>query len=187
MTPKSRWPLALLPIAVAACSSAAVPPPVVSAPATPPPAHVAPADAEFASAAAQSGLFANQISQIAAQKAGRQGIRDFAQTVVETQTQTANQLSGIMQLKGLEFPQSLSPAQAQTLESLNNAPPGRRFARTYFSALVRSQLGSLRQMESYARNGTDPELKSFAEAQVPVLRDQLARARRVPRERGAGA
>jgi putative membrane protein len=183
---RTRWLLYALPLVVAACSPAASPLPVVSAPPSPPAPHVAPADAAFATAAAQSSLFARELSQIAAEKGPRQGIRDFAQSVVATETQSASRLAGIVQPMGLALPQSLTPEQVTTVNNLTGAPDGPTFARTYFSALVRNQVGSLRQMESYARNGTEPELKSFATDQVPILRDQLARARRVPRQRGQG-
>jgi predicted outer membrane protein len=184
MTGRIRWLLSALPLVVAACSPAAGPPPVVSAAPPAPPSHVAPADAAIATSAAQSSLFARELSRVAAEKAPRQGIRDFAQSVVVTETQSANRLASIVQPMQLELPQSLTPEQVVTVNRLTAAPDGPTFARTYFSALVRTQVGSLRRMESYASNGTEPELKSFATDQVPILRDQLARARRVPRQRG---
>ena len=183
MTITSRRALLLLPLAIAACSPTSSPPTVASTPPPPLPAHVPPADAGFAIAAAQSSLFALQISQLAVQRASRQGIKDFAQSVIDTQTKSTGELVGIMHAKGLDLPNSLTSAQAEAIQTLGNAQDGPRFAWTYFSALVRSQNGSLQQMESYASKGTDPALKGFAAAQVPILQEQLARARQVPRQR----
>jgi putative membrane protein len=185
MTRTSRRALLLLPLAIAACSPTSSPPTVASTPPPPPlPAHVPPADVGFAIAAAQSSQFALQISQLAVQRASRQGIKDFAQSVIDTQTKSTGELVGIMHAKGLDLPDSLTPAQAEAIQTLGNTQDGPRFAWAYFSALVRSQIGSLQQMEAYASKGTDPALKGFAAAQVPILREQLARARQVPRQRG---
>jgi putative membrane protein len=178
-------PLILLPLAIAACSPTPSPPPAASTPPPPPPAHVALADVGFAIASAQSSLFARQISQLAVQRATRQGIKDFAQSVIDTETKSAGELAGIMHAKGLDLPDSLTPAQSGAIQTLSNTQDGPRFAWAYFSALVKSQIASLQQMEAYASSGTDPELKSFAAEQVAILRDQLARARQVPRQRGA--
>ena len=183
MTITSRRALLLLPLAIAACSPTSSPPTVASTPPPPLPAHVPPADAGFAIAAAQSSLFALQISQLAVQRASRQGIKDFAQSVIDTQTKSSGELVGIMHAKGLDLPDSLTPAQAEAIQTLGNTQDGPRFAWAYFSALVRSQNGSLQQMELYASKGTDPALKGFAAAQVPILQEQLARARQVPRQR----
>ena len=183
MTITSRRALLLLPLAIAACSPTSSPPTVASTPPPPLPAHVPPADAGFAIAAAQSSLFALQISQLAVQRASRQGIKDFAQSVIDTQTKSSGELVGIMHAKGLDLPDSLTSAQAEAIQTLGNTQDGPRFAWTYFSALVRSQNGSLQQMELYASKGTDPALKGFAAAQVPILQEQLARARQVPRQR----
>jgi putative membrane protein len=185
MTRTSRRALLLLPLAIAACSPTSSPPTVASTPPSPPPAHVPPADVGFAIAAAQSSLFALQISQLAVQRASRQGVRDFAQSVIDTQTKSTGELVEITHAKGLDLPDSLTPAQAEAIQTLGNTQDGPRFARTYFSALVRSQTSSLQQMEAYASKGTDPALKGFAAAQVPILREQLARARQVPRQRSA--
>ena len=184
MTRTSRRALLLLPLAVAACSPTSSLPTVASTPPPPLPAHIPLADVGFAIAAAQSSLFALQISQLAVQRASRQGIKDFAQSVIDTQTKSTGKLVGIMHSKRLDLPESMTPAQAQVIQTLGNTQDGPRFALAYFSALVRSQIASLQQMEAYASSGTDPELKGFAAEQVPILREQLARARQVPRQRG---
>lgn len=179
----SRWGISLLLLGLVACSTQSAPPPMAAAPPAPT-SQLAPADAAFATVAAQSDQFAIEISQIAAQKAGRQGIKDFAQSVVDTHTDSANRLAKIAQSKGQALPHSLTDAQAKTVETLNAMPDGSQFRTNYFSSLVQSLLASQRQMEAYTKNGADPELKSFAADQIPVIQGQIATARQLPRQRG---
>ena len=177
-----RWALLLLPLAGAACAPT-TPPPAAPIPAPLPPAALTPSDSAFAASAAQSNQFAIQASQIAAQKAARPGIREFAQGVVDAQTQANGQLAAIARTHGMDLPQALTPAQAKTLQLLTKTPDGARFRRTYFAELSKSQLALARQMDAYAATGSDPDLKAFATAQAPALRDQVARARALPRTR----
>src|SRR5277367_2244461 len=99
----SRWVSVLLLLAFAACSTPPPPPPPPVA-AAPAPAPLAPADAAFATAAAQSDQYVIKISQIAAEKVGRPAVRDFAQTVVDTHTQSLSRLSSIVTPRGLTLP-----------------------------------------------------------------------------------
>lgn len=176
--------LLLLLLAFAACTQPSPPPPVATEPAPAGPAPLAQADATFATEAAQSGLFALQSSQIAAKRSRRRGIRDFAQSVVDQETKSAAELASIGQPHGLAPPQFLTPEQRRTVDEMQDAGAGAPLARMYFIALVRNRIAALRLMQAYANNGADPALRAFAAEKVPVIRDQLARARRVPRQRG---
>ena len=89
----------LLPLLFGACSQNPAPPPATAV--MPPSSTLSQTDGAFATAAAQSSLFATEISKIAVQKAGRQGIRDFSQQIVDTQTASSTRLAGITQAKGL--------------------------------------------------------------------------------------
>lgn len=176
--------LLLLPLALADCTQPPPAPPAASGPAASAPSALAPADAAFVNDAAQSSLFALRISKIAAERSNRQGIRDFAQSVVDQETKSANELAGIVQPHGLAAPQFLTPEQRRTADEMETAGTGAPLARIYFIAFVRDRIAALRTMQAYANSGADPALKTFAQEQVPVIQDQLARARRVPRQRG---
>lgn len=148
-----------------------------------PSVQLRPADVAFATTAAQSDQFVIEISQIAAEKAGWQGIRDFAQTVVDTHSQSADRLAEIAKSKGQPLTRSLTDAQTKTVGTLKAMPDGGQFRSAYFSSLVQSLLTSQRQMESYTKTGADPELRSFAVDQIPVIRGQIATARQLPHKR----
>lgn len=177
------WAFVPVLFAIASCSPASGPAVAVAPPITAP-APVNPADAAFAMNAATDGIFAKQLSELAVQQGSRQGIRDFAQTVVDQQTQSAGDLAAIAKAKGLKLPDMTTPAQAKTVKTLSTTPTGPAFARSYFSTLVRSQRAALQRMQVYAKTGSDPELRAFAASQVSMLQKQLAAARQVPRQRG---
>lgn len=170
--------LILLPLLFGACSQNPAPPPATAV--IPSPSTLSQTDAAFATAAAQSSLFATEISKIAVQKAGRQGIRNFAQQIVDTQIASTTRLAAITQTKGLTLSPALTSQQAAAIGVLGNTPDGSRFRRLYFSNLIKSHLTAARETEAFATTGTDPELKRYATDQTLLLRKQIAAARSLP-------
>ena len=172
-------PLLLLPLLFGACSQPAPPPPAAAV--MPRPSTLGQADAAFATSAAQSSLFAIEMSRVAAQKAGRKGIRDFADQIVDTQTASATRLAAITQGKGLTLAPALTSEQAAAVRTLAGMPDGARFRRLYFSDLVKSHLTSAKQMDAFAKTTSDLELRSYATDQALLLRQQIATARSLPK------
>lgn len=173
----------LLPLAMAACAPAMSPPPAMVAAAPAPKAAVLPADAAFMAAVAQRSAFATQISQLAAQKVAREGVRGFAQSVVESETQASAQIGAMARGADASLPQALPPAGAKLVARMSTMADGSGFRRLYFSELIKSQIAAAKLMEDYAAKGGNAELRAFAAAQGPVLRTQIATARQLPRQR----
>ena len=92
--------LSLLP--VAACSQKTPDAPMASAPAPAP--MLSSADQTFVQAASASDAFEIQSSQLAASKARRQSVKDFAAQMVQAHTGTTQQLMTIVQGKGITPP-----------------------------------------------------------------------------------
>lgn len=164
-----RWGFALALLPLAGCGGRGEEAPM-AAPAGPPP--LASADATFITQAAMGGLDEVQDGQIALQKATRPAVRQFAQQMVTDHTQVNQQLTALAQRKGVAPPPAPDPQQAAEAQKLQGLR-GRGFDREF----VRDQLTDHQQavalFQQEAQQGTDPDVKAFAQQTLPTLQQHL--------------
>ena len=162
--------LALLPLA--ACSSN--PPP-------PPPAPAMPAasaqDQNFVAMAAQSDMFEVQSSQLALQKSHNRRYREFAQHMIDDHTKTTQQLTSLAGQKNIALPTSLSSELQEELTALGAA--GNAFDRKYRADQISGHETAAKNLQDEISNGTDPDLKAFAQNTLPTVQEHLKLAQRL--------
>jgi putative membrane protein len=147
----------------------------------PPTAVVAPARAaavsteKFVQTVAISGMFEIQSSQLALQKAGDDQIKQFAQMMIADHQKASDELQAMAQQKSLQLPQELDRRHASIMRRLEGRSGG-AFDKTYASAQLRGHREAVGLFRSYARDGSDPELKQWAQATLPTLEEHLRHA-----------
>jgi putative membrane protein len=168
----ARWGFALVLLPLAACGGGKEEAPM-AAPAAPPP--LAGADLTFANQAAMGGLDEVQDAQIALQKATRPAVRQFAQQMATDHTQANQQLAALAQRRGVTLPTAADPqqvAEAQKLQGLR----GRAFDREYVRDQLADHRGAVALFQQEAQQGTDPEVKAWAQQTLPILQQHLQMA-----------
>lgn len=125
---------------------------------------------DFLMQAANGGRFEVESSQLALQKSISGPHRDFAQMMVEDHGRANRELEVLARSKGVPLPADVDGALAQQLEEMQ-AADGRDFERRYQEAQLQAHEDAIALFERAARECKDTALKSFAQKQLPTLRD----------------
>lgn len=137
----------------------------------------------YVSKAGASDMYEIQASQMAATRARRPQVREFAQMLVTDHNRSTQMVTDAARSDGLNpRPPMLEPAQRAMLRQLERARD-RDFDRLYLSQQIPAHVQGLALHRNYARNGQGAALRRAAADIVPVVQHHLERARELARMR----
>ena len=160
-----HFPLAvlamLLPLALAACGAPSAP--------------------EFVQTAAMSDMYEVEAGKIAAARGKSDAVKQFGQHMVEAHAQTTAELKGIIQAVNLDvqLPAKLDEKHQHMIDDLNAAHEG-EFDKTYAKQQVGAHEKAEELFEKYAQKGDNATLKAFAAKTLPVIKQHLETAEKLP-------
>jgi len=172
-----RWAFATALLPMSACSTG-MPAAVMAVPPAPPP--LAAADQAFMMEAAASDAAEIQSGTLAATKALNPRIARFAAKMVKDHTATTQTLTAIARAKGVTLSPVLTDAQ-QKLEAKLEADQPRLFDHDYIRGQVAAHADAMTVFQTEIDSGQDPDLKAFATATVPMIKQHLILAQRLAR------
>lgn len=132
-------------------------------------------DRSFVHDAAQGGLAEVQEGKLAQQKASSADVKQFANTMVTDHTKANDELKRIAQEKGVTAPARTSEQEA-TAEANLRKESGTQFDRDYIKQQIGDHQKTIALFEKQVNSGSDPDLKSFAQETLPILRRHLEMA-----------
>ena len=139
----------------------------------------------FASQAAVIGQAEIELGQLAMQKAQDQGVRDYAQRMVKDHQAAAAKLKKIAGAENLELPQTLDPEHEALRQKLSELQ-GAAFDREYSKAMAQGHDRAVALFESASQAPQmTTELKDFAAATLPTLKQHMEMAHELHRKEGA--
>ena len=141
---------------------------------------VARGDRKFIEEAAGSGMFEVQVGQLAASKATDANVKSFASMLVDHHTAANNELIKIANAKAVELPAAPPRALRKDIEKLgkkNGADFDRDFVR---EVGIKAHEKDIKMFEKASKDVKDAELKAFVDKTLPVLREHLAAAQKLP-------
>jgi putative membrane protein len=133
---------------------------------------------EFAQKAAEGGLMEVQLGQLAQQQAKDQQVVGFGQRMVQDHGQANEKLMPIAEQKAIQLPQELSGDAQQKYEEMRQLS-GAQFDEAYMDEMVEDHETDIELFEHQAESGKDPDLRTFAEGALPMLREHLELAKQV--------
>lgn len=146
----------------------------------PVPAEVMPQSAShdpaFVATAAAGGLAAIRMGQLAEQKAQSAQARTFARRMVADHTKLGQRLAAIAQRVGVSLPTQPDTKDLGAIADLSGLS-GASFDTAYLRTQVADHETALSAFRQEAEHGTDPDLKAFAQATLPLLREHLQMAK----------
>ncbi|HEX2543763.1 MAG TPA: DUF4142 domain-containing protein [Ramlibacter sp.] len=141
---------------------------------------IARGDRKFVEQAAASGMFEVQVSQLAASKAGDAAVKSYASMLVDHHTAANNELTKLANAKGIELPAAPPRAMRKDVEKLGKKS-GEDFDREYVREVgIKAHQKDIKLFENASKNVKDADLKGFADKTLPVLREHLAAAQKLP-------
>ena len=122
----------------------------------------------FVAEAANGGLFEVESSQLAVERAENAPIVDFANQMIEDHTAANEQLTTIAESEGITVPTEVTGQLGDTLAAIDEAQDD-RFEGLYLEGQTTAHRDSIELFQSYAENGDNPQLVTFAQETLPVL------------------
>jgi len=150
----------------------AAPTPATSAPG----ASLGPADSYFVSQTSLGTPFQVDSGRLAETKGTTQEIRSYADLMVSSHIAVNNALLAILKNKAPAPPSRLLKAAYSTMVSTLQNESGQALDADYIRGQVNYQKANTALYQYEIANGTDPDLKAFAQETLPKIQDHLARA-----------
>jgi putative membrane protein len=135
-----------------------------------------PADTYFVTQTSLGTPFQVDSGQFAKKKGTTQAIQSYAQLMVSSHIVVNNALTAILKNKPPTPPPTLLKAAYATMVSSLSRESGQTFDADYIGGQVNYQRANAALYEYEIANGTDPDLKAFAQQTLPKIQDHLARA-----------
>lgn len=135
-------------------------------------------DAEFAVEAADAGMLEVQLGTLASTKASSSEVKQYAQMMVDDHTKANDELKTLAQQKNITLPTMLGTENQRTYENFSEKT-GDDFDKEYIDQMVKDHRDVIDDFEEEAREGNDPEIKSWASGKLTTLRHHLEEAERL--------
>ncbi|WP_263383716.1 DUF4142 domain-containing protein [Granulicella arctica] len=140
-------------------------------------------DKMFLREAAETGLAAVQLSQLAVQKAGSDEVRQLAQKIVHDRIVLNESMSPIADEMGVRSPTKLGRRDHAELGKLSSLS-GEAFDREYLVYLVKSHRADQKAFRDEEKKVTDAGLKSVVDRALTAIDENLTLLERLAAARG---
>ena len=141
---------------------------------------IARGDRKFIEEAASSGMFEVQVSQLAASKATDANVKSYASMLVDHHTAANNELVKIANARKVELPAAPKRALRKDIEKLGKKS-GEEFDRDFVRNIgIKAHEKDIKLFQKASKDVKDAELKAFVDKTLPVLREHLAAAQKLP-------
>ncbi len=131
---------------------------------------------DFVVKAADAGMAEVQLGKLAAERATKPEVKQFAETMVQEHTKANDELKTLAQQQNITVPNALSQENQDKMNTLQDKQ-GEEFDKEYMDMMVKDHEKVVDMFEKQAENGDVPEISEWASNKVPALRHHLEMAR----------
>jgi putative membrane protein len=139
------------------------------------PPSVSKADQQFAVDAADAGMTEVQAGQIAQQKGMAKDVKEYGAMMVKDHTAAGDKLKTIAASKNITLPSALSSDMQKNIDDLQKKE-GKDFDKAYVNMMVSDHKKVISKFEDESKNGSDADIRSFADSTLHTLRHHLDEA-----------
>ena len=129
-------------------------------------------DRTFVTKAGQIGLAEVQTGQLAKEKGATDQSKQYGEHMVTDHTKANDELKKIAGDKQVSLPSAPSAKDQATLKKLQGMS-GAAFDRAYLDSQIAGHKEAIKEFQTEAKSGRDPDLKAFATATLPELQEHL--------------
>jgi putative membrane protein len=141
------------------------------------PSTVSKADQDFAVNTAIAGMTEIQAGQMAEQKGMAKDVKEYAQMMIKDHTAAADKLKAIATQKNITLPGTLTPDAQKNLDDLQKEE-GKKFDKDYMAMMVSDHKKVIGAFEDESKNGSDADIRAFADSTLHTLRVHLEKAQK---------
>jgi putative membrane protein len=137
-------------------------------------------DRAFLMTAAQDGKMEVEISQMAANRASKKEVKNYAQRMVTDHTRANQELMSLARTKGLDLKDepSYGERRKNMIEPMSRMS-GADFDREFMKQQVEHHRTDVASFEKHSKAADDPDVRAWAQKTLPVLREHLKMAESV--------
>lgn len=132
-------------------------------------------DAEFAVWAADEGLIAVRLGELAAARAENPQVKQLAASIVGDHTKAIDELKSLAEIKGIVLPVVPGSENQNDYERIA-AKTGADFEKEYIDYTVREHKKLVDKYRDEADEAGDPDVRSWINEKIPVLQQHLQQA-----------
>jgi len=140
-------------------------------------------DQDFVTKAAASDMAEINISRIAVKNASDEGVKKFAQQMIDDHTKTSKELLELVNKKKLKTPERMDAEHDRMAKKLGTLK-STEFDRAYMTGQVKDHETAVALFERQSKDGKDDDLKAWAKKTLPHLREHLKMARDLSKKVG---
>jgi putative membrane protein len=129
-------------------------------------------DKKFVKDAAIGGMTEVELGKLAAQKASRDEVKQFAQKMVDDHTKAGEQLKQIASKENIQIADALDSKHQSRIDKLSKLS-GQDFDKAYVKDQLKDHQSDVKDFSAEAQNGTNPNVKAFASNTLPTLQEHL--------------
>jgi putative membrane protein len=136
---------------------------------------------EFLRLVAQDDLLQIEAARLATARATSPEVHAFADSTLRSRSRVQDSLIQLAAKRGAVLPGAVDESTARQLLNELQAKSGPQFDLAYSQAMLEAHRAAVRRFEQAARSDTqDADVRAFATAQLPGLRDYLRMAQTLP-------
>jgi putative membrane protein len=133
-------------------------------------------DRQFMMKAAMMDMAEIQTGRLAVAQGASESVRQFGQRMIDDHTRTSQQLMQMASAAGFTPPQTLDSKHQAVAAKLARLS-GAEFDRAYMKQMVKDHQEAVSLYQRQSTRGSMPDLRAFASATLPALREHLTMAR----------
>jgi putative membrane protein len=132
-------------------------------------------DSEFAVDAADGGMMEVQLGELAQTNAASADVKKFGKMMSTDHGKAGEELKALAQQKNITLPTALSDDKQKKYDDLA-AKKGADFDKAYIAFMVDDHKEDIKEFEEAANDAKDPDVKTWAQGKLPVLKHHLQMA-----------
>jgi putative membrane protein len=132
-------------------------------------------DAQFLVNAAEISIEEISLGQLAQQKGSANHVKELGKMMEESHTKSLAELTALAKTKSISLPTSKTDNVKEAYKNLNEKS-GNDFGKEYSSMIVNGHKKAIELFEKASTDCTDPDIKAWAAATLPILRTHLDQA-----------
>jgi putative membrane protein len=149
-------------------------------PAVAQPSALSNADKQFLVLAAKANMTEAHLGQMAESAAPDANLKSFAETLVQDHTKAYEELTVLSSKTGGSIPKGINTANDSAIQQLTRLK-GTGFERRFLQHEIQDHERTIAAFKREAEHGHNPDVKAYAQKQLPTLEDHLHKAQELAR------
>lgn len=135
----------------------------------------------FLKQAAETNVAEVELAEVAQERAARKEVKEYAQHLERDHEKANEELEQIADKKNVELPDEPDPTHKRQKEQLSKLE-GPEFDQAYLKTMVEGHQKAIKNFEQAAKTAQDPEVKQYAQQNLPTLREHLKQAQQLQKQ-----